>query len=153
MLYTFVDLQCKIRIFGNWDMSIYFSIWHLNAAHIFQQITANVSKYIGWYRMNTSGTIVVEIRGNISSFIMASIRPVFTISLSSDEALLVKMYSMYICQYPVLAVKGWIHLPLDKMVTRQSFQMLFVNEKFCIWIEISFKFVLEVLINNNPALV
>ena len=49
------------------------------------------------------------------------------------------------------------HLPLDKM-TAISFandilRYIFANEKFCILIKISLKFVPESPINNNPALV
>ena len=47
-------------------------------------------------------------------------------------------------------------LPLDKMaaiVADDLFRCIFVNEKFCILIKISLKFVHKGLINNNPALV
>ena len=48
------------------------------------------------------------------------------------------------------------HLPLDKMATiftDNIFRRIFVNEKFCILIKISPKFVPMGPINNNLALV
>ena len=45
---------------------------------------------------------------NISFFIEKRIRSAVTSSRCGDEALLTKMYTTYICQYPVLAAKGWI---------------------------------------------
>ena len=47
-------------------------------------------------------------------------------------------------------------LPLDKMaaiLADDIFRCIFMNEKFCILIEISLKFVPKGPINNNPALV
>ena len=48
------------------------------------------------------------------------------------------------------------HLPLEKMATilaEDIFRRSFVNEKFCILIKNSLKFVPKVPINNNPVLV
>ena len=48
------------------------------------------------------------------------------------------------------------HLSLDKMAADLAddiFRCSFVNEKFCIWIKISVKFVPKSPIDNNPALV
>ena len=48
------------------------------------------------------------------------------------------------------------HLPLDKMAANipdDIFRCVFVNEKFCILIEISLKFDPFGPIDNNPALV
>ena len=48
------------------------------------------------------------------------------------------------------------HLPLDKMAATFAdniFRCIFVNEKFCILIEISLKFVPKGPIDNKPTLV
>ena len=48
------------------------------------------------------------------------------------------------------------HLPLDKMVAISQtifFMCIFMNEKFCIFIKISLKFVPKSPADNNPALV
>ena len=48
------------------------------------------------------------------------------------------------------------HLPLDKMaaiLSDDNFKCIFLNEKICILIEISLKFVPKGPIDNNPALV
>ena len=48
------------------------------------------------------------------------------------------------------------HLPLDKMaaiLADNIFKHIFLNEKFCILIKISLKFVPKGPIDNNPALV
>ena len=48
------------------------------------------------------------------------------------------------------------YLPLDKKATilaDHSFKCIFVNEMFCISIQISLKFVPKGPIDNNPALV
>ena len=52
--------------------------------------------------------------------------------------------------------RGLSHLPLDKMAAipaEDIFRRIFVNEKFCILITNSLKFVPKVPIDNNPALV
>ena len=45
--------------------------------------------------------------------------------------------------------------PLNKMadILQDNFRSIFMNEKFCILIKISLKFVPKGLIDNNPALV
>ena len=51
---------------------------------------------------------------------------------------------------------GLAHRPLDKMaaiLAYDIFRRIFVNEKFCILIENSLKFVPKVPNDNNPALV
>ena len=44
------------------------------------------------------------------------------------------------------------HLPLNKMAD-DAFGCIFVNEKFCILIQISLNFIPKGPIDNNPALV
>ena len=51
-------------------------------------------------------TLLDEIRENILLFISARITPGVSSLSSSNEALLVKLYSMHISQYPKLAVRG-----------------------------------------------
>ena len=56
--------------------------------------------------------------------------------------------------YVLLGLIGLTHLPLDKMAAiSQTILSEFVNEKFCILIKISLKFVLKSPIDNNSALV
>ena len=53
----------------------------------------------------------------------------------------------------LFGVMLWTHLPLDKMATiSQMIFSNFVNEKFCILIQISLKFLSKSAIDNNPAL-
>ena len=51
---------------------------------------------------------MLEIRGNISYFILRSTVSVVTSSPVGDEAYLAKMYPAHICPYPGWAVRGWI---------------------------------------------
>ena len=57
------------------------------------------------------GTILLEIRGNKSLFISASIRAFLSSSPSGEEVLLTTMHSTNIGQYLGLTVKCWIKIP------------------------------------------
>ena len=76
------------------------------------QISVNQSKTgcIRYSRENSIGRIILEIRRNISFFILRSIGSGVTSSRCGEEGLQAKMYPTHICKYPVVAVKGLIKI-------------------------------------------
>ena len=67
------------------------------------------------------------------------------------------IYKVSVMQFPSCILNVPLtHLPLDKMaaiLADDIFRCIFMNEKYCILIKDSLKFVPKVPIDNNPALV
>ena len=110
MFYMFVDLHYNHDFVWLKYVNCFFSLT-FSATHEFH------SQHFNVYRDNTFGRIVVEIGENILFFILTSIRSIFASLRSSGEALLVKMYSSKVFQYPELVLKGLITVKKVRVVT------------------------------------
>ena len=58
-------------ILYDWDTSIDFTLWQLNNTHEFPYITTNLLRYTGEHRVKMFERMMVEIKENISFFILA----------------------------------------------------------------------------------
>ena len=98
-----------VSLYGS-DTSIRFSIEHFNNTYRFQRITAKGSDCTGYRKVNTFGGIMLEVWGNILSFILRSIRFFLNLSRCGNEALRAELYPTQICQHLSLTEKELIEI-------------------------------------------